>query len=170
MKNKIPENSKKPKLSQFIYALGIPNVGKRTALDLARKFKTLEAVRTAEFEEVESIDDIGVIVASCILDYFTNQGKQIIDDLLANGVTPLDEIDEELALSDKKIVITGTLSRPRNEIIKQIESLGGVVQSSVSKKTDLLIIGENAGSKLKKAQDLGIEIITETEFNNMIAD
>lgn len=156
--------TKSPKLPNFIYALGIPNVGKRTALDLARTFKTLEKVRNAEFEELEQIDDIGLIVASCILDYFNDYGKEIVDKLLEAGVVPRDEETLRLPLSDKKIVITGTLSRPRNEIISFIEENGGVVQSSVSKKTDLLICGENAGSKLEKAKGLGIAVVSENEF------
>lgn len=158
--------TKSPKLSNFIYALGIPNVGKRTALDLSRTFGTLEKLRNAEFEELEQIDDIGLIVASCILDYFNDYGKEIVDKLLEVGVIPKNEETKKLPLSDKKIVITGTLSRPRNEIISFIEEKGGIVQSSVSKKTDLLICGENAGSKLEKAKGLGIEIISENEFFN----
>lgn len=156
--------TKSPKLANFLYALGIPNVGKRTALDLARTFKSLEALRRVEFEDLESIDDIGLVVASCILDYFNNYGKDTVDRLLDAGVVPRDETDDDLAFKDMKIVITGTLSRPRSDIVKIIEENGGVVQSSVSKKTDLLICGENAGSKLAKARDLGIKITSENEF------
>lgn len=158
------KRTKSPKLSNFIYALGIPNVGKRTALDLAKTFGTLENLREAEFEDLEKIDDIGLVVASCILDYFNDYGKSIIDELLSVGVIPRSEVNEKLPLTDKKIVITGTLSRPRNEIVKIIEDNGGVVQSSVSKKTDLLICGENAGSKLDKAKGLGIEVLSEAQF------
>ncbi|MBQ9625274.1 MAG: NAD-dependent DNA ligase LigA, partial [Clostridia bacterium] len=108
------------------------------------------------------------VVASCILDYFRGNGADVVDKLLAAGVVPKEEKQEGLPLFDKKIVITGTLSRPRNDIVKIIEENGGVVQSAVSKKTDMLICGENAGSKLEKAKELNVKVLTEEEFFNGI--
>lgn len=158
------QNSMRPSLQQFLYALGIPNVGKRTALDLANTYGTLEAVREANIEDLSNIQDIGLIVASAIYDYFQHYGKPIVDQLLAVGVRPQEKRAENLPLTGKKIVITGTLSRPRNEMINDIEALGGVVQNAVGKKTDVLLIGENPGSKQKKAETLGITILPEEEF------
>lgn len=166
------EKSKKVELSNFIYALGIENVGKKTAKDLALKFGTLKALQKAEKEELINLNDIGEITAECVFGYFNNpDNKREIDELLSLGVEPL-ENKKALsggAFSGEKVVLTGTLSEfKRDDAFKIIESLGGEVMGSVSKNTTLVIAGENAGSKLSKAQALNIKIIGEEEFKNII--
>ena len=164
------EKSKNIPLSSFIYAIGIANVGIKTARDIAKRFKTLDAFRNATREELLAIGDIGEVVAECILT-FVNNSSDIIDRLLACGVTPQDEkeIVSDSYFSGKGVVITGKLeSMSRDEAGDIIISLGGEVQSSVSKRTNILIAGEKAGSKLEKAQKLGIEIIDEATFLSVI--
>ncbi len=164
------EKSKNVDLSSFIYAIGISNVGKKTARDLARRFKTLDAFRNATKDELTDMGDIGDIVAECILNYNSENGD-LIDKLLEAGVSPKDdkEISVESYFSGKGVVLTGKLqSMTRDEAGDIIISLGGEVQSSVSKKTNILIAGESAGSKLEKAKKLGIEIIDEEKFRSLI--
>lgn len=160
------ESSKKPTLNQFIYALGIPNVGRQTAMDLTNYYGTLDAIRATEVDDLIAIEDIGLIVGSCIYDYFQNYGKEIVDNLLAVGIEPQERKMDNMPLLNKYIVITGTLTRPRNDVIKAIEDLGGIVQNAVSKKTNFLIIGDKPGSKFAKAQSLKVPIVSEEEFFN----
>lgn len=166
------EKSKKVELSNFIYALGIENVGKKTAKDLALKFGNLKALQNAEKEELINLNDIGEITAECVFGYFNNpDNKREIDELLSLGVEPLEnkKVLSGGAFSGEKVVLTGTLSEfKRDDAFKIIESLGGEIMSSVSKNTTLVIAGENAGSKLSKAQALNIKIIGEEEFKNII--
>ena len=164
------EKSKDIDLSSFIFALGILNVGKKTARDLAKNYKTLENFRKATKESLVEIGDIGDIVAESILDFLKNESA-LIDALLEKGVTPKEEKETvtDSYFSGKGVVLTGTLLKmTRNEAGDLITSLGGEVQSSVSKKTHILIAGEKAGSKLEKAKKLGIEIIDEDAFFNLI--
>lgn len=158
------EASKKPTLNQFLYALGIPNVGRQTAMDLTNYFGTLEAISETEVDDLIAIEDIGLVVGSCIYDYFQNYGKQIVENLLAVGIEPQERKMDNMPLLNKYIVITGTLTRPRNDVIKAIEDLGGIVQNAVSKKTNFLIIGDKPGSKFAKAQSLKVPIMSEEEF------
>lgn len=164
------EKSKICKLNNFIYALGIPNVGTKTASDLADYFKSYEGIKAALYEELINIPDIGDVVANSIIS-FLNDSKiqQGINKLFALGVSP--EYEEksikESHLTNKNIVITGTLSIGRNEIVKKIESLGGNVVGSVSKKTDFIIAGENPGSKLDKAIALRIPILREEDLQQI---
>lgn len=167
------EKSKNCDLSSFIYALGIPNVGKKTASDLAKRFKTLENIQKATFEELVSVQDIGDIVAESIIEFF-KEGKIIksINELLQLGVKPGYE-DEAIVwdnpFNGKTLVITGTLKNyTRIGIKEKLESLGARVSGSVSKKTDYLLAGEAAGSKHDKALELGVKIITEEEFQQML--
>lgn len=165
------EKSKNVDLSSFIYAIGISNVGKKTARDLAKKFKTLDAFRNATREQLIEIGDIGEIVADCILN-FNIENSSLIDKLLEVGVLPKEEqeINIDSYFSGKGVVLTGKLqSMTRDEAGDIIVSLGGEVQSSVSKKTSILVAGENAGSKLDKAKKLGIEIIDEEKFRSLIS-
>ena len=163
--------SKKPALANFIYALGINNVGKKTARDLAAQYGTFAAVRRATMEELVNMRDIGEIVAQCIVDFFASpEVEHTLEQLFARGVEP--QAFEGVAagaFAGKNIVITGTLSSmKRSAAAEAVERAGGTVQSAVAKSTDMLIAGEKAGSKLKKAKELGIQIVTEEEFLAML--
>ena len=164
------ERSKAPDLGNFIFALGINNVGKKTAKDLAKRFRNFDGLRKATFEELTDIEDIGDVVAQCIIDFFaSNAAEKTLAELFDLGVSPVGYEDREGVFEGKKIVITGTLSSmTRNEAFALVEENGGTTQSSVGKSTDILIAGENAGSKLQKARDLGISIISEEEFLSMV--
>jgi len=172
------EKSKDCTLDAFIYALGIPNVGKKTATDLARNFKSLEAVQQAPWEQLLLISDIGEIVADSIVNFFADEKIELsIEKLLAAGVNPRYEVEEIKInpFSGKTVVVTGTLEKyTRAEIEKLLTDLGANVSSSVGKKTDYVLAGENAGSKLDKAQAIiekgrsALRILTAEEFENMI--
>ncbi len=165
------ENSKNCDLDSFIYALGIPNVGEKTAKDLVKRFKSLEALKNATFDELIAINDVGDVVANEIIEFFHD--KEIVDniDKLFNlGVNPKYkeiEVSAESPFFGKTVVLTGTLSIGRNEAKEIIERLGGKVSGSVSKKTDYVIAGEEAGSKLDKAKELGVTVLSEEELRIM---
>ena len=166
------EKSKTRPLSAFLFALGIPNVGSKTAKDLAKRFGTLSAVRAATREELLAIPDVGGIVAESILSFFgdSNISSQI-DQLLAYGVSPQSEQAANTAspIAGKTIVVTGTLpTLGRREAEALIEQNGANAAGSVSKKTDYVLYGESAGSKLDKARELGIPLLTEAEFLALI--
>lgn len=166
------ENSKDVSLASFIYALGISNVGIRTANDLANRFKSLEMVRAATYEELINVGDIGQIIANSILEFFSDEKiKKSIDRLLSEGIRPgFEDIKtQESIFTDKTVVITGTIERlSRNEIKSMVENMGGKVSGSVSKKTDYVIVGESPGSKYDKAVELGIRIIEEDELISIL--
>jgi len=166
------EKSKNCDLSSFIYSLGIPNVGKKTANDLVKKFKNFDSVEKASYEDLISVQDIGDIVAKSIVEFF-KQDKIInsINELFVLGVCPSYEENEVVdnPFVDKTVVPTGTLKNySRTEIKDRLEKLGANVAGSVSKKTDYVIAGENAGSKYDKALKLGVKIINEDEFEEMV--
>ena len=166
------ERSKTPELYRFIYALGIPNVGVKTAKDLVNKFKSIEGLKNATFEELISVQDVGDIVAKCVLEFFHEEKVlNTIEELFNLGVKPIFEetVIVESSFNGKTVVVTGTLQNySRGEIKAKLEGLGAKVSGSVSKKTDYVIAGEEAGSKLTKAQDLGVTVLTEEEFEKMI--
>ncbi|MGM0396913.1 MAG: NAD-dependent DNA ligase LigA [Bacillota bacterium] len=167
------ERSKDVSLDSFIYALGVPNVGIKTARDLAEKHGSLEAIMGAELQELVQIPDIGEIVAKSIVEFFQDKKiRQGIQKLLHEGVKPHHKekkVEEETLFTGKTIVITGTIEGiTRNEIKERIQAMGGTVTGSVSKKTDFIIVGAEAGSKLKKAQELDIPIIGEQELNDIL--
>ena len=166
------EKSKTPELYRFIYALGIPNVGVKTAKDLVNKFKSIDGLRNAKFDELVSVQDVGDIVAKCVLEFFHEEKVlDTIEQLLELGVNPAfeEQLIVESSFNGKTVVVTGTLQNySRGEIKAKLESLGAKVSGSVSKKTDYVIAGEEAGSKLTKAQDLGVTVLTEEEFEKMI--
>ncbi|MDL2217556.1 NAD-dependent DNA ligase LigA [Christensenellaceae bacterium OttesenSCG-928-M15] len=168
------EKSKKCTLGAFLFALGIPNVGSKTARELARRLLTLDAVRNASMEELTAMEDIGDIVAASIREFFDDSSISAqVDKLLAHGVTPAPEEKalETSAFSGKTLVVTGTLSTmDRREAEQMIVRMGGKAASSVSKKTDYLLAGENAGSKLEKAKNLQVAVLTEEEFLKMARD
>ena len=166
------ERSKTPELYRFIYALGIPNVGVKTAKDLVNKFKSIEGLKSATFDELVSVQDVGDIVAKCVLEFFQEEKVlATIDELLNLGVNPSfeEQVIVESSFNGKTVVVTGTLQNySRGDIKAKLEALGAKVSGSVSKKTDYVIAGEEAGSKLTKAQDLGITVLSEEEFEKMI--
>ncbi len=167
------EKSKNVSLSKFIFAIGILNVGKKTARDLANKFKTLENLKNATNEDLIEIKDIGEIVANSIIEYFKNEKNIIlINKILEKGVKieelSLKEVKDNF-FKDKTIVLTGTLINfKRQELTEILLSLGAKVTESVSKNTDLVVAGVDAGSKLTKAQQLNIKVINEQELIEML--
>lgn len=168
------ENSKHRPLGAFLFAIGIPNVGAKTARDLARRFKTLANVRSADREALLSIPDVGEIVADSILTFFADPMLSAsVDRLLAYGVKPLEEaaVAAQSPISGKTLVVTGTMERlDRKGMEAKIESLGGKAAGSVSKKTDYVVAGESAGSKLDKARALGVPVLSESEFFALIGE
>lgn len=168
------EKSKDCELYAFIYALGIPNVGVKTAKDLVNTFKSLEGLKKATLEELVEVSDVGDIIAQCVYEFFREEKVlNTIDELLNLGVNPKYEEQEvtESLFKGKTVVVTGSLEDyTRISIKEKFESLGAKVSGSVSKKTDYVLAGEEAGSKLKKAQELGIKIISEKEFKMMIGE
>lgn len=166
------ESSKKCELYQFIYALGIPNVGVKTAKDLVNKFKSLDRLKDAKFEELVEVPDVGDVVARDVVAFFSEEKVlNIIDELLELGVEPqFEEVNvSENPFQGKTVVATGSLQNySRTEIKTKLESLGAKVSGSVSKKTDYVIAGKSAGSKLTKAQELGVKVLSEEEFENIL--
>lgn len=165
------KNSKKVPLANFIYALGIENVGKKTARDLAEEFGSIDALKSATVERLAQVSDVGEITAKCIFDYFADEkNSKEISALLEVGVTPIfEKANADGIFAGEKVVLTGTLTEyKRDDAAKIIESLGGRIMSGVSKATTLVIAGESAGSKLDKAKNLGIKIIDEAEFKDLI--
>ena len=168
------ETSKSRDLSNLIYALGIRHVGERTGGILAHELGSLDKLMEASVEELDAIPEIGLTVAESVRDWFDDEGNRALcDRLRAAGVrteaerTSSAEVDERFA--GKQFVLTGTLATfTRDEARALIEARGGRVNSSVSKKTDYVVAGEAAGSKLDKAQDLGVTIIDEDEFKGML--
>lgn len=164
--------SKNRDLNRFIYAIGIPNVGERTARDLANKFKTFDNLRHANVDQLVEIDDIGDITALNIVEFFNDKKiSNAIDILLSKGIN-LNEVKNDDAsneLENLTFVITGTIEDYKREDIKElIEKNGGKVTGSVSKNTDILLCGQKAGSKLTKAKDFGIEVYEGDKLYNFL--
>lgn len=167
------ERSKNCTLGAFIFAIGIPNVGAKTAKDLARRFGTIEALRSATVEQLTGVPDVGEIVARSIVEFFADPSIATqVDRLLAHGVKPRpEEVQQDSPISGKTIVVTGTLEKlDRRQAEALIESLGGKAAGSVSKKTDYVLAGESAGSKLTKARELGVRVLNEQEFFELIGE
>lgn len=154
------EKSKEMSLPAFLYALGIENVGTKTAADLAERYGSLEKIMQASVEELIAIEDIGEVVAGSIKDYFSDaENIKMIGRLFAAGVKPVYSEKKEGVFSGMKFVLTGELEGlVRSEAKKLIEEEGGEVMSSVTKNTDIVVAGENAGAKLEKALKLNVEI------------
>jgi DNA ligase (NAD+) len=165
------EASKNLCLSKLIFALGIRNIGEKAAYTLAKEFKTLEALMSADKERLTLIDDIGEVCAESIIEFFSGEGNRaVINKLQVAGVNDrFLSTQTSMLLEGMTVVITGTLSSlKRDEAEKLVVDNGGKAASSVSKKTSLLVVGENAGSKLAKAQTLGVKIVSEDEFIAML--
>lgn len=165
------EKSRHAKLSNFIFALGIDGIGVKMAKQLAKIYKDIHGLMTATTEELVKLDDIAEITAEGIVHYFSEPfNKQEIEDLLSNFVE-LETYENKIIngfFAGKKVVLTGTLSEfSRNAATEIIEAMGGEVSTSVSPKTDIVLVGENAGSKLDKAKKLGIKLMNEAEFKEI---
>ena len=163
------EKAKSTTLARFIFALGIREVGEATALNLANHFKTLDALKDANLEELQQVPDVGEVVANRIFIFWREaHNVAVVEDLIAQGVhwetVEVKEASENL-FKDKTVVLTGTLTQMgRNEAKALLQQLGAKVSGSVSSKTDFVIAGDAAGSKLAKAQELNIAVLTEEEF------
>ena len=166
------EHSKKVQLAQFIFALGLDNVGTVTARDLAARFGSVENLSKATAEQLTAINGVGEVVADGIVQFFNEaQNMEIIERLKEIGINPTYEAKVATgAFAGKKVVLTGSLTNyTRGQASKLIEEQGGEIASSVSKSVNLVIVGAEAGSKLDKARALGIEVIDETQFAQMLA-
>lgn len=165
------EKSKQNDVAKLIFALGIRHIGQKAADLLAKRFITMPEIMKASEEDILTIDGFGAIMAKSVRDYFSNaSNRELIDALMAHGLNMkyLKEVKDS-RFAGKIFVLTGTLSKyTRNEASEIIEGFGGKTSSSVSKKTSYVLAGEEAGSKLKKANDLGIEVISEEQFAQMI--
>jgi DNA ligase (NAD+) len=165
------ENSKQRELGRFIFALGIRHVGERTAKSLAQAFGSLDNLLQATFEELLNIRDIGATVAESIVTFFANQGnREVIQRMLEAGVRPVEERKKVGGrLTGKSFVFTGSLGRfTRDEAKRLVQNEGGSVVSSVSKMTAFVVAGEEAGSKLARAQELGVPTLSEQEFIELL--
>lgn len=166
------EKSKNCELDAFVYALGIPNVGKKTATDLSKRFKNLDILMKASFDELISLQDVGDIVAQSVIEFFSSEKiKNSIQEIMELGVKPYFKESEVQSnpFADKTMVVTGSLENyGRIEIKEKLESLGARVSTSVSKKTNYVLAGKEPGSKYDKALELGVKILTEKEFETMI--
>lgn len=164
--------TKNVELHRLIYGLGIFNVGLSTAKALANHFKSLDTLKNASVEELMSITDIGETTAPAIYAWFKSEKNiSLLNDLLSKitVINPVEKTVSENPFMGKTVVATGSLNNySRTEIKEKLESLGAKVSGSVSKKTDFLIAGEAAGSKLAKAQELGVKVLSEDEFEEMI--
>lgn len=167
------ERSKNTTLQRFLYALGIHHVGVVTAGAIAEHFGDFQAIVTASEEDLLAVPDVGPIVAASIRRFFEERhNREVIDKLLAAGIhwpRPSRRASVRSSLAGKTLVLTGTLSQmTRGEAKSKIEALGGKVAGSVSKKTDYLVVGDEPGSKLDKARELGVEVIDEAQFLRLI--
>ena len=167
------EVSKKTTLAKFIYGLGIREVGEATAANLANHFSTLTAIQNSNFEALQEVDDVGEIVAKNIINFFKEEHNlavvSALEDIMSWPDVEVKSADEQ-PLTDQTFVLTGTLSQMgRSEAKAALQSLGAKVSGSVSAKTHYLVAGEKAGSKLTKAQDLGVSILTEEQLVTLLA-
>ena len=167
------EKSKSTTLPKFIYALGIREVGEATARNLALHFGSLEKVIKASQEQLEEVPDVGPVVAKNIVAFdHQSHNREVIEKLIKAGIH-WDDVKTQPAgeqpLAGKTVVLTGALSVSRNEVKEKLQALGAKVSGSVSKKTAYVIAGADAGSKLAKAQDLGIPVIDEDALKKILA-
>ena len=165
------EKSKRPPLNRLIYALGIREVGEVTASSLAKHFGTLDAILSASEETLTEVSDIGPIVASHVFAFFQQEKNlQVVAALLDAGVVwqAVENNQGEQPLAGQTWVLTGALSKPRIQFKNQLESLGAKVSGSVSAKTTVVLAGEAAGSKLTKAEKLGVRVMTESDFEEFL--
>ena len=166
------EKSKDCELDAFLFAIGIPNIGKKTAYDLMAHFGTLEVLMGASEQELEDVEDVGGIVAASITEYFADEeNRRFVNRLLEAGVRPQMHMQQDAGtlFEGMTFVLTGTLpTLSRAQAQEMIRKNGGKATGSVSKKTSIVLAGESAGSKLDKARELGVRIIDEAQFLQMI--
>jgi DNA ligase (NAD+) len=167
------EQSKKLPLERVIYGLGMRFVGERTAQFLAEHFGSLDAIETASEDELQQVEEVGPRIAKSIVEFFAEpKNRELVDELRAAGLTMKGKKKERgTKLAGKTFVLTGTLARyTRDEAKKMIEDAGGKVTGSVSKKTDYVVAGADAGSKLDKAKELGVAIIDEDAMQELVGN
>ena len=166
------EKSKNTSFARLIFGLGIPEVGESTAHSLAKRFKSLDGLMDATQEELETVDDVGSVVGTNIRTFFSNESnRELVLSLVDAGITwQVEKAASNLPCSNQTWVITGTLSILRPEATNKLKELGAKVASSVSKKTDVLVAGELAGSKLSKARSLGIKVLSSKEFDAFLKE
>jgi len=164
------QNTKNIFLDRFIYALGIRHVGEETAIDLAERFKSIDNLKKVSIEEIEDMSDVGVIVAKSIYEWFREKRNiDFLKQLEKAGINILSRLKTKNKLLNKSFAVTGTLETMSRETAQErIRELGGNNRSSLSKNIDFLVIGREPGSKLKKAKKLGIKVITEKEFLELL--
>jgi DNA ligase (NAD+) len=165
------EASKKCPLERVIFGLGIRFVGERTAQFLAEHFGSLDAIMKADAEQLQEVAEVGPRIGESIAEFFSDpHNRQLVDDLRKAGLAFTGKKKEKgTKLAGKTFVLTGTLARySRDDAKKMIEDAGGRVSGSVSKKTDFVVAGSDAGSKLDKAKELGVAVIGETEMEKLV--
>jgi len=168
------EEAKGRPLHRLLFALGIPHVGERAARLLAERFGSMERLMAATLEELEAIDGIGPVIAASVRSWLEDpENRRLLERLHGLGVAmtePTEEGEESGVLSGLSFVLTGTLSRPRDEVKRRLEELGARVTGAVSRKTSHLVAGEAAGSKLEKARDLGVAVVDETGLETLVRE
>ncbi|MGH9308677.1 MAG: helix-hairpin-helix domain-containing protein, partial [Vicinamibacterales bacterium] len=169
------QRSKQNDLSRLVYALGIRHAGEKVAGTLARYFRTMDAIMDASAEALQRAPEIGPVVAASVRNFAEEPHNRVLVRKLADAGVNMNSLQPEMAavvpglLSGKTFVLTGTLqTMAREEAQAAIEALGGKVSGSVSRKTGYLVVGEEAGSKLDKARQLGVELLTEEQFKALI--
>jgi DNA ligase (NAD+) len=158
-------------LPRLLFALGLPHVGERASKLLATRFGSLENLAAAETDDMINLEGIGPVIADSVKSWMAAaENRELVARLVARGVNPQEEErpETEAPLAGQVFVLTGSLSSPRREIKERLEGLGATVAGSVSGKTTYLVAGENAGSKLDKATELGIEILDEIGLGRML--
>ena len=169
------EKCKQTTLAKFIYSLGIREVGEATAANLAAHYCELEAIKQANIDSLQEVSDVGAIVAQHLVNFFAeDHNVQVVDELLASGIhwPKIEKIEVDfLPLSGQTFVLTGTLEKmDRNAAKAMLQSLGAKVAGSVSAKTSCVVAGEKAGSKLAKAEALGVKVLNEQEMIDMFVE
>jgi DNA ligase (NAD+) len=167
------ERSKSRPLARLLFGLGIRHVGEHLAKVLARQFGSLLALEHASLDELRAIHEVGPQVAQSVVNFFASpRNREILDQLLSAGVAPQEEVKRSGGpLAGKTFVFTGTLLRfGRKEAQERVEALGGRASGSVSKKTDYVVAGDEAGSKLEKAQELGVTVLSEDQFEQLLKE
>jgi DNA ligase (NAD+) len=160
-------------LNRLLFALGIPLVGERAAKQLASRFGSLETLTAADEQELTAVEGVGPAMAASIRRWFADErNRRLVSRLIDRGVDPRQEPEvvlDEGPLAGRTVVITGILSRPRRAIAEELERLGANVAGSVSNKTDFLVAGDKAGSKLEAARRLGVEVLGEADLERLLA-
>jgi DNA ligase (NAD+) len=165
------EKSRQINLQKFLVGLSISQVGEETAIDLAKHFGDIGKLRKATFDDLQKLNGVGPIVAQALVDWFADKNnKKLLDNLLKQvEIIKVASIEKSSGkLTGQSFVLTGTLSMPRDEAKDKIRALGGDISESVSAKTSYLVAGDNPGSKLGKAQNLGVKVLSEKEFASLL--